>query len=452
MPRLSPILHSSFIILHFLARARADVTVICPLPPRLTPAQVTTTSDQARYAFIAPHDWKFKAVIDGREDPPVEWIVGPTITFSADGKHTAYVARDRRGARVVRNGQPGPRYESIESWQLSPAGALAYVSRNGRDMIPVAPSGPLPPAPRARLAALTDASTAFVLGNDAGERILLDGKEQPLYDQVADVVLAGAHHAYKARRGGKWLIGHDGKESRAYDDVSPPQLSPDGTRLAFAALREKQHLLVVDGVESRPYEYGELLPPRFSPDGKRTLATATRAGKTVVLIDGIETADHPWVHAEHRSFSSDSKRTAYLAGAAGGGVTLVVDGRPGPTFDSIESPTFSPDSKHIAFFAQRAGRWSLVKDATETPLTGTPDRLSFSPGGRHLAWLEQTRDGLFLVTPTGRHGPHLAIAGHAPLPLKDDGSLSVLAITEDRTAAPPTRRLVRLDVQSMPRN
>src|SRR5688500_18478246 len=115
----SLIRHSSFVICHSLlaATAFADVTPICPLPPRLTPAQVTATADHARHAFIAPHDWKVKAVIDGKDDPPVEWIVGPTITFSADGKHTAYVARDRRGARVVKDGQPGPRYESIESWR-----------------------------------------------------------------------------------------------------------------------------------------------------------------------------------------------------------------------------------------------------------------------------------------------------------------------------------------------
>ena len=56
---------------------------------------------------------------------------------------------------------------------------------------------------------------------------------------------------YMAKKGEKWSIFIDGKESRPYDGVATPFFSPDSRHYAYVAQDKGAWFAVVDGVESK---------------------------------------------------------------------------------------------------------------------------------------------------------------------------------------------------------
>ena len=47
---------------------------------------------------------------------------------------------------------------------------------------------------------------------------------------------------------------------------------------------------------------------------------------------------------------------------------MVVDGKAGVRYDTILFPFYSPDSRHLAYGAQKGGKWLIVKDGAEGAL------------------------------------------------------------------------------------
>ena len=65
-----------------------------------------------------------------------------------------------------------------------------------------------------------------------------------------------------------------------------PQFSPEGRRLAYAALRSGKWFVVVDGAEGRPYD--DIHNLQFTADGSHYVYTARRGAKYFVVADGAE--------------------------------------------------------------------------------------------------------------------------------------------------------------------
>ena len=81
----------------------------------------------------------------------------------------------------------------------------------------------------------------------------------------------GCHLAFVVGRDTKSLVVVDGQEEPEYDEVRKGSLlfSPDATRVAYVAKRNTKCFVVVDGKKGPEYDGIGIGSVLFSPDGKR---------------------------------------------------------------------------------------------------------------------------------------------------------------------------------------
>ena len=280
------------------------------------------------------------------------------------------------------------------------------------------------------------------------QSVVCDGNEGPWFERMGDLDAInmepysrdGVHTAYVAQKGKQQVAVIDGVVGPAFDYITRPMgsikeytsliISPDGTRTGYIGVRGKQQCVVIDGKQGPWFDEVSLEPPMrdrnacplFTADGKHTAYAANRGTKAFVVIDGVVKERRPgafydiyrspdgssiaYYDGEHLvingkkfgpiynctsdgpTFSPDGSRFAIEEGSDvfGDGWKVAVDGKAGKDYQRVSSITFSPDSKHIAYFGQRNGAWYLVKDGTESPISGEGDQLAFSPDGAHFAY------------------------------------------------------------------
>ncbi len=245
----------------------------------------------------------------------------------------------------------------------------------------------------------------------------------------------GRHVAYATRvncheKESKMCLLFDGQSSAVGRDTFVANLimSPDGKRIAYSAWWGKNVWVAVDGKPRDQFETAGGLggsvslvasvnvPLLFSPDGKRI----AYGGNGRMFVDGL--AGRQYSTVNRPTFSSDSKHVAYLAQEGNVSPVRATDAfnkRDGSTrwflvtdgqevaldCDAALGPVFSPDGKQEAYLAQRAKKWSLIVDGQAgpayddiyiSPSASTP----FSPDGRHVAYSAK-RDGKWLVVVDG---------------------------------------------------
>jgi roadblock/LC7 domain-containing protein len=85
-----------------------------------------------------------------------------------------------------------------------------------------------------------------------------------------------------------------------------------------------------------------------------------------VVVDGAGGKEFDGIMAGTPVFSPDSKRVAYAA-ERGDKWVVVVDGAEGKEFDGIMAgtPVFSPDSKRVAYAPERGNKRMAVVDGVE---------------------------------------------------------------------------------------
>src|SRR5262249_21488446 len=116
------------------------------------------------------------------------------------------------------------------------------------------------------------ARTAYVASEGKQQFVVLGGKQQQSFDEIALLALSPdwSKLVYSGRRGRTWIPVVNGRTGGSFDDfISEITYSADTQRLAFVGSRRGRRLLVVDNRE-------HVLPPNveagnlaFSFDGKR---------------------------------------------------------------------------------------------------------------------------------------------------------------------------------------
>jgi hypothetical protein len=133
-----------------------------------------------------------------------------------------------------------------------------------------------------------DASrVAWLVVDDAGERLVVNGTPGPAFDTIAAryvVGEAGGPVAYAARRGDRWHPVVDHSVGEGYDSVSPPTAGPDGRRVAFVVTLDGASYVRCGRDLHGPYQGVEGLA--WSGDGRRVAWIARRAGVAQVIQDG----------------------------------------------------------------------------------------------------------------------------------------------------------------------
>lgn len=227
------------------------------------------------------------------------------------------------------------------------------------------------------------ASTADIAGPAvAGGSITEVPTESPVNNPPVDppptatpIPAAAGHILFTSDRDGQndlYMVTPDGAEttrltvSAAVDESGTPQLSPDGTRVAFAAIIGNNTDIYVLDLASKAINRitdaeGRDSSPSWSPDGSRLVFESFRDGNLEI----------------------------YTANADGSNPTRLTDN---PVGDS--NPIWSPNSNDIVFSSSRFGNSDLSLTSpngsfsTLTTNPGPDNNPAWSPDGSAIAYLE----------------------------------------------------------------
>ena len=126
---------------------------------------------------------------------------------------------------------------------------------------------------------------------------------------------------------------------------------------------------------------------------------AEKNGKKCAVLDGIAGKGYSEIFIDFSMFSPDSARVAYRAVNFGENPPadnkwfVVIDGKQGDEYQTVESITFSPDSKHVSYIAD--GTVYLDRAKVNIPADSTVRKengLVFSPASKQLVFVV-TLDG-----------------------------------------------------------
>jgi hypothetical protein len=217
------------------------------------------------------------------------------------------------------------------------------------------------------------------------------------------------------------------------------QFSPDAKRTAYIQYGENdQRYVLVDGTRSPAYTHAHSF--QFSPDSRRYGFIAKRNGRTVVVVDGKEGPEFDTVEPP-LLFSPDSKHLAYV-GRINERSFVVVDGSVQGPFDIVEdrSVVFSEDGGHIGYVTGWTGRKVAVIDGQPGPLFESINYLQFSLNGRRVVYVGKRKDKEFVVTDgvVSRAYGMVSVARVSP-----DGSRVVYVALRDETSYTVTNGVER---------
>lgn len=209
----------------------------------------------------------------------------------------------------------------------------------------------------------------------------------------------------------------DGKYVTTYRDIEPTSLrySPDSKRLAYVATSDGGRISIAETDEVRG----------------RSHQTLHAVGGTLdVVVDGAEYPGFSAVDLKSLVFSPDSRKLAFVAQKGNGGWQLYLDGAESvDRYDDVAclatAPTvrFSPDSQHVAFAAVRNARWLVVVDG--------------KPGAEYDAILDDT---IVFSPDSSRIAYAVRRGGHEMVLLDESEQPEYISITEGSLAFSPDGR------------
>lgn len=172
--------------------------------------------------------------------------------------------------------------------------------------------------------------------------------------------------------------------SRSVGMNAAPNWSPDGTRIVFVMSKDGNpeiYMVNADGTglhrvtENRAVDTS----PAFNPNGQSIAFVSERMGRPQIFsmpLSGGEASrmSYQGGAAYDPVFSPDGKWLAYVGERPGEGLQIYILDVANPqnyrrlTANGGESPTWSPDSRHVAFSTTRRGKseiWSATVPRTE---------------------------------------------------------------------------------------
>ncbi|HEX2972630.1 MAG TPA: hypothetical protein VHP11_09875 [Tepidisphaeraceae bacterium] len=255
--------------------------------------------------------------------------------------------------------------------------------------------------------------------------------ERTLPDQVS-VSPDGKRIAYLASKGVKVMVVVDGKESKLYEWIVGNHIgfTADSQHVVYQIRRDDKLVMVIDNTEGPAY--AAMDGWICSPQGGRVAYVAKKHGRFVPVIDGVEGKAYDTARL---GALTEMGHVALVAGI-GGKDCLVVDGVEGRLFDEIQDVRMSPDGKRVAYRAQRnADQWYMVVDGVPGKAYPQVQPPCLSADGRRVGYLagsDQQQvlvvDGQELPTAAGR-----PVAG--PVFSPDGKRLAYVVAKEGDTAA-----------------
>jgi Tol biopolymer transport system component len=218
--------------------------------------------DGKHVAYVGePESFRRVVVVDGKASKPYGGLDGDfvknSLALSPVGGRYAYGIKDRAGQKAVVDGKEGKAYSAVAEFTFSPDGKwLAYWA---------AQAGKL--------------------------HVVIEGKEGAAYDELGLPTFSpdGATLAYGAGLGQRKFIVVNGQPQTAYASIGEPAFSPDGKRLVYIAdlTANGPTLLVDSGKEGKHYD-GIEEDLYFSAGGQHVAMVAHVGDEELVVVDGVE--------------------------------------------------------------------------------------------------------------------------------------------------------------------
>ena len=321
--------------------------------------------DGKRYVYRAAENEKQSLVIDGQ---PAKWYTGipmndeDNILFSPDSQHIAYVAYKENSCRVVVDDKEQDHaFQLIKDLRFSPdSEKIAYKGRIEK-----------------------------LGGGKEKWCAVVNGKKHDAYYKIFDFRFSpnSRHMAYSAFKNEKEMVlVLNGKEVDTHDQCGLPTFSPDSKKLAYAFKDGKDFHVMVNSNKSPGFP--AIYKFYFSPDSSRYAYIAGKEKNWQCIVDGEAGSGPDYQSIEAFKFSSDSSRYLYGAVTENGG-KIVIDGKPRITFVSVGEAYFSPDGNHTVYRARPAQvkGWTTIFDGEKKgsfyPAIG---QYVFSKDSEHLAY------------------------------------------------------------------
>ena len=333
---------------------------------------------------------------------------------SPDGLHVAVVKSSGSRRLVSVDGVDGEIFDSIENLAAAPSqgqpGAMAMVvfspdgkryaygaRRGGENFVIV--DGKTYPGGTEFIFSPDSKRFAYFTGiphQGSGGNLVLDGNVGPRFDVIREKIFSddSKRFIYQAFNQGTWTLVVDGKSTTLENPVNELQMTPNGRRYAYVTAVKGEFVPVIDGVPQLNAGRGGSLGEaklQISSDGKRwgfVSAKQANGGYAFrAVVDGK--AGDGYIRIEDLQFSPDGKRFAYLATTGTNRQNqrtfVVLDGkRIGLEYNAITTLRFSPDSKHVAAFAQSdAGAFVLLDGNESDAFISQVTDFQFSNAGRH---------------------------------------------------------------------
>lgn len=306
---------------------------------------LVVSPDGQRVAYSAPIGDKWRMVIDHREGVPSDEVGEPV--FSPDSRHIAYKAKIGAKWHMVVDNTTGPGCKGIDGEPVFSADStrVAYaeqVDDNGTLRLVICDQGVMQ-------LHVKEKSGALLLANGDKTRLAViksSGKKQSViqfsFKQPDEVT-----------------------EGPRYETISNLAFGSDGVSLSYVAEREGKRFLVLNGKEA-PLPEGNLpAPPVVHPDGKGAgiIISAKSRYAFYQAFPGVGAKENDYDEASELVYSRDGNFHAYAA-RRDTGWFIVINGKEGPTYDRVVTPSFSPDGRHLVYRARKAGkRFVVVADA-----------------------------------------------------------------------------------------
>ncbi|MCK4274894.1 MAG: hypothetical protein KAX78_00150, partial [Phycisphaerae bacterium] len=202
-------------------------------------------------------------------------------------------------------------------------------------------------------------------------------------------------------------------EGEEFDRITPIKFSQDGKRFLYAGMRADKHIVVIDGIAGS--EYDGLAKLTLSPDGAHTACVAKRGDTYFAVVDGVEQDACCGIH--FLAFSPDGQHVAYSANYGRRDVILEegeydIHKIPDYSFDSSgiprqrgESEMKMPNEKGQKKLEKAGGTWCLVQDGVKGPKYAMVANAAFTPDGRHLVYWAK-HHGKWRIMVDGVEGPY----------------------------------------------
>ncbi|MGE5608514.1 MAG: hypothetical protein ACM359_04625 [Bacillota bacterium] len=217
-------------------------------------------------------------------------------------------------------------------------------------------------------------------------------------------------------------------------------VSPDGKRVAYIASRGVKVIAVVDGKESKPYEWIVRGHIGFTPDSKHVVYQIRRDDKVITVVDHIDGPAYEGI--DDWVCSLQNGRIAYAAKRQGRFVP-VIDGKEGKIYDNVRFGMLV-GANHSAFIAEIAGKECLVVDGVEGRQFERIQDVRMSRDGKRVAFRAQRSTDKWYMVVDGVPGTIYSESEISPACFSDDGS------RVGYLAGPETRRVLVVDGREMP--